>query len=202
MRTLTDDGRSFGVRISNGMRAGVAVVWLVLAGAAAAGCSSTVDGAARCRGGCGPVVEPSFPTSRPTVSPPTSSATPTPTTSATPPPTPGGQTLPPSDSGYVYIETKSGQTRCQINAQSVGCESDFTNPPTVDGEPANGVQVTAGGTMHWVAGNLGDIPTTPLDYATYHAVGWTIDASSDGTKFTNDATGHGLFISTEGAKVF
>ncbi|BBY58938.1 hypothetical protein MSAR_20740 [Mycolicibacterium sarraceniae] len=110
--------------------------------------------------------------------------------------------MPPSDTGYVYIETKSGLTRCQINAQAIGCESDFTNPPVVNGEPANGVEVTASGSVRWIAGNLGDIPTTPLDYATYHAVGWTIDASPDGTRFTNDGTSHGMFISTEGVKVF
>jgi hypothetical protein len=176
------------------MRAGVAVMWLVAAGAAAAGCSTTTDGAARCPG-CGPGGEPSFPTSKPTVSTPTTPATPT-------PPFGGGQTLAPSDSGYVYIETKSGQTRCQLNAQTVGCESDFTNPPVVNGEPANGVEVTASGSVRWIAGNLGDIPTVPLDYAIYHAVGWTIDASADGTRFTNDGTSHGLFISTEGVKVF
>ena len=33
-------------------------------------------------------------------------------------------------------------------------------------------------------------------------VGWTIDASPDGTRFTNDGTSHGMFISTEGVKVF
>lgn len=181
------------MRISNGMRAGVAVVWLV---AAAAGCSTTTDGAARCPG-CGPGGEPSFPTSKPTASTPTTPATPTPT-----PPFGGGQTLAPSDTGYVYIETKSGLTRCQINAQTVGCESDFTNPPVVNGEPANGVEVTASGSVRWIAGNLGDIPTTPLDYAIYHAVGWTIDASPDGTRFTNDGTSHGMFISTESVKVF
>ena len=105
------------MRISNGVKAGVAVVWLVAAGAAA-GCSTTTDGAARCPG-CGPGGEPNFPTSKPTISAPTSSPTQTSSASV---PTPGGQTLPPSETGYVYIETKSGQTRCQINATAVGCE--------------------------------------------------------------------------------
>lgn len=184
------------MRVSNGVRAGLAVVWLV----AAVGCSNTTDGAARCPG-CGPGGEPSFPTSKPTVSTPTttSSATPTPSPSF---PNPGGQTLTPSDTGYVYIETKSGQTRCQINAQSVGCESNFTNPPVVNGQPANGVEVTAAGSMRWISGNLGDIPTTTLDYATYQAVGWTIEAGSDGTRFTNDGTGHGMRVGTQGAEVF
>jgi len=186
------------VHISNGVRAGVAVLWLVAAGAAAAGCSTTVDGVATCPG-CGSGTEPDFPTGRPTVSPPTS-APPTTLTPVVPPS--GPQTLLPSPSGYVYIETKSGQTRCQISADSVGCESQFTNSPTIDGEPANGVEVSSAGSMRWRVGNLGDIPTTTIDYATYHAVGWTIDASADGTRFTNDQTGHGMFVSTGEVDVF
>ena len=181
--------------MSNGVKAGLGVVWLVVAGATAAGCSNTINGAATCPG-CGSGVEPSFPTSRPSV---TTTTTPAPT--ATVVPSPGGDTLP-SSGGYVYIETKSGQTRCQISAGSVGCESDFTNSPVVDGQPANGVEVTAGGSMRWITGNLGDIPTTTIDYATYHAVGWTIEASDKGTRFTNDGTGHGMFVSTEQVDVF
>lgn len=169
------------------------------------GCTSNVDGRAICPG-CGPGGEPSFPTERPTVSSPspTTSEPPTsePSTTGTPSaPEPGG-TLPASDEGYVYIETKSGLTRCQISTDSVGCESQFTNSPTVDGAPANGVEVTADGIMRWILGNLGAIPTTTIDYATYHALGWTIDASSSGTRFTNDSTGHGMSVSTEGAQAF
>ena len=125
-------------------------MWLVVAGAAAAGCSNTINGAATCPG-CGSGVEPSFPTSRPSVT------TTTPTPTATVVPSPGGDTLP-SSGGYVYIETKSGQTRCQISADSVGCESNFTNSPVVDGQPANGVEVTADGSLRWITGNLGRHP--------------------------------------------
>lgn len=63
-------------------------------------------------------------------------------------------------------------------------------------------KVTNEGNLRWVTGNLGAIPTVTIDYATYQAVGWTIEAGSDGTRFTNDDTGHGMFISTEGVKVF
>ena len=189
MRTLAN------VRMSNAVKAGLAVVWLVVAGATAAGCSNTVDGAATCPG-CGAGGEPNFPTERPTV-------TTTPPTSTTPvAPAPGGDTLPPSSGGFVFIETKSGQTRCQISADKVGCESNFTNSPVVDGEPANGVEVTADGSLRWITGNLGAIPTTTIDYATYHAVGWTIEASDKGTRFTNDGTGHGMFVSTDEVDVF
>jgi len=172
----------------------------IAAAATIAGCTTTVDGRAMCPG-CGTGSEPSFPTGRPTVSPP-DTTTSTPPTSGTPTaPGPGG-TLSPTDSGYVFIETKSGMTRCQISSDSVGCESQFTNSPTVNGEPANGVEVTAEGTMRWLVGNLGDPPVVTLDYATYHAVGWTIEASTGGTRFTNDSTGHGMFVSTDEVSAF
>ena len=46
------------------------------------------------------------------------------------------------------------------------------------------------------------MPTTTIGYATYNAVGWTIVADSTGTTFTNDATGHGMFISTDRVDFF
>ena len=118
------------VRMSNGVKAGLAAVWLLAAGAAAAGCSNTINGAATCPG-CGVGVEPSFPTSRPSVT------TTTPTPTATVVPSPGGDTLP-SSGGYVYIETKSGKTRCQLTAAPWAVSrtsrihpSSTASPPTV-----------------------------------------------------------------------
>lgn len=171
---------------------GIAVVWLLVAGAAAAGCSSTVDGVATCPG-CGTAGEPEFPTPRPR---PSESTAPTTT------PAPGGETLSPNAAGYVYIETQSGLTRCQISADTVGCESQFSDAPTIGGEQATGVEVSADGGNRWVVGNLGAMPTVSIGYATYQAVGWTIEAGSDGTRFTNGATGHGMFVSTEGVEFF
>jgi hypothetical protein len=142
--------------------------------------------------------EPSFPTSRPprpTAAPP-KTITPTPTA-----PAPGAEVLPP-ENGYVFIETKSGQTRCQINEGEVGCEAQFTNSPMQDGVRANGVRLTADGAVEWVVGNLGDIPVVTLDYRTYRALGWTIVAAEDGTRFTNDDTGHGMVVAIEGVETF
>ena len=52
--------------------------------------------------------------------------------------------------------------------------------------------------MQWVVGNLGDIPTVTIDYQTYSdAAGWTIAANESGTKFTNEHTGHGMFVRVE-----
>lgn len=174
---------------------------LVLASALAAcalvaGCQSGTDGTP-VTSPSGPT-EPSFPTARPTTSRPT---TPT-TTPSTPKAPPAAQVLPPDDSGYVFIQTKSGQTRCQLNEEAVGCEAPFTNSPMQDGVRANGVNVSADGSVRWIVGNLGDIPAVTLDYRTYSAVGWTIDASSDGTRFTNQRTKHGMFVSIEKVETF
>ena len=67
--------------------------------------------------------------------------------------------------------------------------------PTASGSPPNG-------TVEWLVGNLGDIPVVTLDYRTYHAVGWTIEAAEDGTRFTNDRTGHGMVVAVEGVQAF
>ncbi|MCH9668921.1 MAG: hypothetical protein K0U80_13825 [Actinomycetia bacterium] len=145
--------------------------------------------------------EPDFPTprpSRPTAAPP---STIEPTPSPTAPTLPGAEVLEPRN-GVVFIQTKSGKTRCQLDQQEVGCEAAFTNTPDVRGSPANGVRLSARGQITWVLGNLGDIPAVTLDYRTYSAVGWTIDASAAGTRFTNDSTGRGMVISVEGVEGF
>src|SRR6476661_4239402 len=111
------------------------IAYALAAGMLLAGCQSSTQGT--------PVTspqaptEPSFPTARPSTSRPVPSptTTTTPSTSVSPP---AAQVLPPDDSGYVFIQTKSGQTRCQIDAQSVGCEAPFANPPIESGQPANG----------------------------------------------------------------
>lgn len=172
------------MRTSLSRRAAAALGGVFVVAAALAGCSSTVDGVAICPG-CSGGVEPEFPIA------------PTQT-----PAEPGTSTLEPNAAGYVYIETQSGVTRCQISADTVGCESEFTDSPLVDGEPANGVEVSASGDNRWVLGNLGAMPTVTIDYTTYYAVGWTIEAGSDGTRFTNDETGHGMFVSTERVDFF
>ncbi|SEB25051.1 MULTISPECIES: hypothetical protein [unclassified Mycobacterium] len=142
----------------------------------------------------------------------TSTSTPTPSEKAIRPvpvsPLPAPSAAPPTaqalapQNGYVFIATKSGQTRCQLSKTEVDCESAFTNPPKVNGESANGVRVTTDGKLSWVVGNLGAIPTVTLDYQTYSAVGWTILAGAEGTRFANAATGHGMFVSTAGVKAF
>jgi hypothetical protein len=147
------------------------------------------------------LTEPNFPTSRParpTAAPP-KTLTPAPPTSTAA--APGAEVLPP-ENGYVFIETKSGKTRCQLSTAEVGCEAQFTNSPVLDGTPANGVRLTANGEVSWLVGNLGDIPAVTLAYRTYSAVGWTIEAREDGTRFTNDRSGHGMTVAVDGVQAF
>lgn len=169
------------------------------------GCSSSIEGRPIAAPGAGPT-EPTFPTPRPSTSAPAPTTSPAPPTSPTTPASPtapaGAIPLPPDENGYVFIETKSGMTRCQINKDSVGCEAPFTNSPLQDGEHANGVNVTADGSVQWVLGNLGAIPTVTIDYKTYDAQGWTITATAEGTRFTNNHTGHGMFVSIEKVDTF
>ena len=179
---------------------------LLLAGALLlSGCSSIIEGKPVASPGAGPT-EPSFPTPRltpPSTPPATTSPSPAPpTTPASPTPPAGAVPLKPDQNGYVFIETKSGLTRCQINKESVGCEAPFTHSPFQDGEHANGVSITAGGTVNWVLGNLGAIPTVTIDYKTYDAQGWTIIATADGTRFTNEHTRHGMFVSIDTVSTF
>jgi hypothetical protein len=144
---------------------------LLTVSALLAGCQSDIEGM--------PVTSPDSPTepsaptsrpSRPTAAPPPATRTPRPPGTSR---APGGEQLEP-ENGYVFSETKSGKTRCQISTDEVGCESQFSNAPDVDGTPANGVRLTASGDLEWVVGNLGAIPARTLDYRTYHALGWTI----------------------------
>ncbi|MBU9762708.1 hypothetical protein FR943_02420 [Mycobacterium sp. TNTM28] len=173
---------------------------LLTTGALVSGCQSSIEG--RPQASSQSPTEPSFPTTRPTRSSPAPSTTAPPSSSTAHARPPSGPAeLKPQD-GWVFIETKSGKTRCQLSEQEVGCESDFANSPEIDGENANGVRLTADGEMHWVVGNLGAIPAVTLDYREYRAVGWTIDAATDGTRITNDDSGHGMVIAVEGVKTF
>jgi hypothetical protein len=190
------------VRLSQNARWGAAVGSLLLAGSAlVAGCSSVIEGKPVATPGTGPT-EPSFPTPRQTATAAPTAAPIPPTTPTSPNAPAGAIPLKPDQNGYVFIETKSGLTRCQINSTSVGCEAAFTNSPMQDGEHANGVSINANGSVQWVLGNLGAIPTVTIDYKTYDAQGWTINATAEGTRFTNNNTRHGMFVSIQKVDTF
>jgi hypothetical protein len=124
------------------------------------------------------------------------------------------------------VRTQSGNTRCEVGSGSVVCQylpgfsqapveppSNCPPPPgtylrCVSGQHWDQAVVTLGGAFHWDNGN---IPGTPqatandvvLNYGqTYHLQGWTINPTEDGTRFTNDGTGHGMFVSIDNVSPF
>ncbi|MUM08279.1 hypothetical protein B5P44_26240 [Mycobacterium sp. CBMA 213] len=105
----------------------------------------------------------------------------------------------------------SGSVRCLILAEGaasadtagVTCESGaFQQAPA----GADQVRVNAAGHFTWDAANIGGgtgANDLTLAYGqTYHLLGWTINPTSDGTRFTNDATGHGMFVSLQNVNSF
>jgi hypothetical protein len=107
-----------------------------------------------------------------------------------------------ADPAYQYVRTQSGQVRCVVNVDWVTCEHlpNFpTAPMTPDGSGSDDVKIIRGGELSWMEANIGGGPNlveTTLGYdQTYHSNGWTILPATDGTRFTNDGTGHGLFVS-------
>jgi hypothetical protein len=119
-----------------------------------------------------------------------------PTAPAEAAPRPSAIALTPGQYGYVAIQTASGRTRCQIESERVICETAATN------WPAHGVAIGPDGSIQFADGNLGDIRPVTIGYHRYTALGWTIDASEAGTRFTNDRTGRGADVSTEQVRPF
>ena len=92
----------------------------------------------------------------------------------------------------------------ELSAGDVECNVEFTRQtPILNGLPASGVSVTARGSWQWLVGDPGDPDYEMLSYGTvYHALGWSITPTSEGTTFINDATGHGMTVSVEGFTPF
>jgi hypothetical protein len=69
--------------------------------------------------------------------------------------------------------------------------------------------ITALGAFSWQDGNIGGAgePWSQTDMTltygqAFHILGWTILPSSDGTRFTNDGSGHGMFVSVDNVSSF
>jgi len=119
----------------------------------------------------------------------------------TPPPTtpPSGfpQELDPDAEESVFVQDESGKTHCKITRADVRCESQFAHSPVIGAQRANSVYVSADGAMRWLVSNLIVIPSVKIDNRVYYTLGWTIVATGDGTRFTNDRTGHGMVVGVD-----
>jgi hypothetical protein len=121
-----------------------------------------------------------------------------------------------------YVRTESGKVRCEVESSRVGCQylpgfrqAPISLPESQCRTPCPGgihwdiANVTSGGAFSWMEGNLATGGSADpqndviLNYGqTYHIQGWTVLPSSDGTRFTNDGTGHGMFVSIENVAPF
>ncbi len=109
----------------------------------------------------------------------------------------------PNDHGYVRVDTMSGATGCSITTELVACQTSSDNWRNADGRVYHTVSVSAGGEFHWVDADLGELQgRVPLGDQTYSAQGWTIVASPQDTKFTNDPSGHGMSVSDQRVTAF
>jgi hypothetical protein len=107
----------------------------------------------------------------------------------------------------LYVRTKTGQVRCAISVDTVTCERNSANgfpqaPKSATG-PGNWnlAAIDTAGRFAWNEGNIGATdPATDmvLEYGQQQRLmGWVIEPSSDGTRFTSNATGRGMFVSVQ-----
>lgn len=117
-----------------------------------------------------------------------------------------------------YVRTQSGAVRCLVmasdqrhgGAPGVACEHGpgFPQAPmSRDGTHLDLAVIHASGDFNWDDGNIGGGGTPQNDLVlnygqTYHLQGWTINPGEDGTRFSNDGTGHGMFVSIDNVSSF
>lgn len=104
-----------------------------------------------------------------------------------------------TQSGRVLCAVTPDSTIAELGEDVVVCQGAFTQPG------AKFQAVTAGdGNIAWQDANLAvDNPTTTMVYGTtYHRGNWTIYPDITGTTFTNDRTGHGMFVSIDDVHAF
>jgi hypothetical protein len=129
------------------------------------------------------------------------------------------------------VTTQSGRVRCWVTATGsvlsltppdgaggyVICEAGkptsdgslggFESAPMFEDPPLHMTNATvdAAGNFSFLMANLGQVSENQLTLSygqTYSIQGWTILSGPDGTRFTNNATGHGMFVSVENTYAF
>ena len=104
------------------------------------------------------------------------------------------------------VKTQTPPMLCEIGSDdadpgigpNVVCQGSFAQAPPEDDQ----AYVTASGQFTYRTANIGvGYPHDPFDTLapgeTYYIQGWTVVAGDDGIRFTNDATGHGMFVGSD-----
>jgi hypothetical protein len=104
-----------------------------------------------------------------------------------------------TQSGRVLCAVTPDPTLSSLGPDGVVCEGQFTQ----QGAQFNAV-TTGDGSFYWQDANLAAFdPTVQMAYGqTYHRGNWTIYHDGSGTRFTNNKTGHGMFVSIDNVYAF
>lgn len=114
----------------------------------------------------------------------------------------------------TFVRTVSGKVRCIVETAEVYCQRNsaegFLNaPPSGSGGKMNHAVVTADGYPRWGHGNIPAAGVNDPDNdlilqydRTYSIVGWTIEPNRTGTRFANQRTGRGMWVSIERVEWF
>lgn len=112
----------------------------------------------------------------------------------------------PATAAAEYYDTQAHNMVCAVApdptlaGDEVACQGGFTQASSGDGNAVT----TGDGTFRWESGNL-DVgqPITAMTYGQiYHHGNWTIYPDETGTRFVNDRTGHGMFVSIDNVYSF
>ncbi len=104
------------------------------------------------------------------------------------------------------VNTQTPRMLCEIGSDdatpgvgpNVICQGSFAQAPADDDQAF----VTASGRFSYRSANIGvGYNHAPFDTLvpgrTYRIQGWTVEAAANGIRFTNDGTGHGMFIGSD-----
>ncbi|BBY05037.1 DUF2059 domain-containing protein [Mycobacterium noviomagense] len=112
-------------------------------------------------------------------------------------PTPGHDTKVNIQIPPMLCEIGSDDTNPGVGPNVV-CQGNFVHAPAGDDQAV----VTASGQFTYRSANIGvgynHAPfQTLVPGQIYHVQDWTVVASNDGIRFTNDGTGHGMLVRTD-----
>ena len=113
----------------------------------------------------------------------------------------------PATAAADNFRTQSGKVLCWIQPDGTNTRFDpnFAVCQGLFQDGNFGAVTTGDGSFHWENGSNIAInnPTTRMVYGqTYSHGNWTIYTNQDGTRLTNNATGHGMFVSIQNVYAF